>query len=49
MIALGALVSKTKIVSEDKAMLLLEEFFGGKKDLLELNKKALQKGLEFNK
>ena len=49
MVVLGALVSKTKIISKNRAISLLEEFFSGKKDLLELNKKALQKGLEFKK
>ncbi len=43
-VALGALVSKTKIVSKNKAISLVEEFFAGKKALLELNKKAFQKG-----
>ena len=46
MVVLGALVSKTKIIPKNRAVSLLEEFLGGKKDLLELNKKALQKGLE---
>ncbi len=43
-VALGALVSKTKIVSKNKAISLVEEFFAGKKALLELNRKAFQKG-----
>ena len=46
-VALGALVSKTKIISKNKATSLLKEFFADKKTLLELNKKAFQKGLEF--
>ena len=46
MVSLGALVSKTKIISRNKAMFLLKEFFTDKKALLELNEKAFQKGLE---
>lgn len=45
MVALGALVSKTNIISKTKAISLLNQFFAEKKALLELNKKAFQKGL----
>ncbi|UCH12671.1 MAG: 2-oxoacid:acceptor oxidoreductase family protein [Candidatus Omnitrophota bacterium] len=44
-VALGALVSKTKIVSKNKAISLLKEFFAEKKALLELNKKAFNEGI----
>jgi hypothetical protein len=44
MIAIGAMLKRSKILALKDAVAALGEMFGGKKELFLLNKKALEKG-----
>lgn len=43
----GGFIKLTKLIKKDDGLKLLEEIFGSKKQLLDINKKAFLKGFEF--
>jgi 2-oxoglutarate ferredoxin oxidoreductase subunit gamma len=46
MVIIGAFISKSSAITEEQIYYAIEETLGHKSDLLDLNKKALKKGIE---